>query len=303
MGKLEDMTLLVAVVDAGGLAAAGRRMNLSPATMTARLKAIEERYQTRFFNRSTRAIALTRSGEEFYYAALRVLEEVELAESKLMQKEGILSGTLRIAAPSDFGRQYLSPALLDFSRQHPEVKSSLYLSEDVVDLISLRLDMSIRFGNLPDSNLVTKVIRQNYRVLVASPAYLLAHGEPHSVQDLAGHRCLVMERRGTLMNEWRFEAEGEMQSARVTPAMVCDDGALLRQWVLAGAGIASKSWWDVKRDVEQGRLKVLLADSFIGFSRHDKKQVGLQFVYPQRRFQPLQVSMFSEFFINWLDNE
>ncbi|MCE0847636.1 LysR substrate-binding domain-containing protein [Buttiauxella sp. A2-C1_F] len=303
MGKLEDMTLLVAVVDAGGLAAAGRRMNLSPATMTARLKALEERYQTRFFNRSTRAIALTRSGEEFYYAALRVLEEVELAESKLMQKEGILSGTLRIAAPSDFGRQYLSPALLDFSRQHPEVKSSLYLSEDVVDLISLRLDMSIRFGNLPDSNLVTKVIRQNYRVLVASPAYLLAHGEPHSVQDLAGHRCLVMERRGTLMNEWRFEAEGEMQSARVTPAMVCDDGALLRQWVLAGAGIASKSWWDVKRDVEQGRLKVLLADSFIGFSRHDKKQVGLQFVYPQRRFQPLQVSMFSEFFINWLDNE
>lgn len=303
MGKLEDMTLLVAVVDAGGLAAAGRRMNLSPATMTARLKALEERYQTRFFNRSTRAIALTRSGEEFYYAALRVLEEVELAESKLMQKEGILTGTLRIAAPSDFGRQYLSPALLDFSRQHPEVKSSLYLSEDVVDLISLRLDMSIRFGNLPDSNLVTKVIRQNYRVLVASPAYLLAHGEPHSVQDLAGHRCLVMERRGTLMNEWRFEAEGEMQSARVTPAMVCDDGALLRQWVLAGAGIASKSWWDVKRDVEQGRLKVLLADSFIGFSRHDKKQVGLQFVYPQRRFQPLQVSMFSEFFINWLDNE
>jgi DNA-binding transcriptional LysR family regulator len=228
---------------------------------------------------------------------------VELAESKLMQKEGILTGTLRIAAPSDFGRQYLSPALLDFSRIHPEVKSSLYLSEDVVDLISLRLDMSIRFGNLPDSNLVTKVIRQNHRVLVASPAYLAVHQEPASVDELGEHRCLVMERRGTLMNEWRFEVEGETRSVRVTPAMVCNDGALLRQWVLAGAGIASKSWWDVKRDVEQGRLKVLLADSFIGFSRHDKKQVGLQFVYPQRRFQPLQVSMFSEFFINWLDNE
>ena len=303
MGKLEDMALLVAVAEAGGLAAAGRRMNLSPATMTARLKALEERYQTRFFNRSTRAIALTRAGEGFYYAALRVLEEMEQAESTLMQKEGVLSGTLRIAAPSDFGRQYLSPALLDFSRQHPEVKSSLYLSEDVVDLISLRLDMSIRFGNLPDSNLVTKVIRQNYRVLVASPAYFAAHGEPHSVDDLASHRCLIMERRGTLMNEWRFESDGEKRSVRVTPAMVCDDGALLRQWVLSGAGIASKSWWDVKRDVEQGRLKVLLADSFIGFSRHDKKQVGLQFVYPQRRFQPLQVSMFSEFFISWLENE
>lgn len=72
MGKLEDMALLVAVVEAGGLSAAGRHMGLSPATMTARLKAIEERYQTRLFHRSTRAITMTRAGEEFYHAALRV---------------------------------------------------------------------------------------------------------------------------------------------------------------------------------------------------------------------------------------
>lgn len=303
MGKLEDMALLVEVVEAGGLAAAGRRMNLSPATMTARLKALEERYQTRLFNRSTRAIALTPAGEEFYHAALRVLEEMAQAESKLTQKEGVLSGSLRISAPSDFGRQYLSPALLDFCRLHPGVKSTVYLSENVVDLIASRLDMSIRFGNLPDSNLVTKFIRPNYRVLVASKSYLKAHGTPHHPDELHEHRCLAMEQRGTLMNEWRFDAQGETAIVRVTPDMVCDDGALLRQWVLAGAGIASKSWWDVKRDVEQGRLIVLFADSFIGFSRHDKKQVGLQFVYPQRRFQPQQVTTFSEFFIHWLDNE
>ncbi|MCS3601661.1 DNA-binding transcriptional LysR family regulator [Buttiauxella sp. BIGb0471] len=303
MGKLEDITLLVEVVEAGGLAAAGRRMNLSPATMTARLKALEERYQTRFFNRSTRAIALTRAGEEFYHAALRVLEEMAQAESKLTQKEGVLSGSLRISASSDFGRQYLSPALLDFSRLHPEVRSSVYLSENVVDLIANRLDMSVRFGNLPDSNLVTKFIRPNHRVLVAAKSYLETHGIPQHPDELHAHRCLVMDQRGTLMNEWRFEEKGESAVVRVTPAMVCDDGALLRQWVLAGAGIASKSWWDVKRDVEQGRLAVLFAECFIGFSRHDKKQVGLQFVYPQRRFQPLQVTAFSEFFINWLDNE
>lgn len=278
-------------------------MNLSPATMTARLKALEERYQTRLFNRSTRAIALTRAGEDFYHAALRVMEEVSLAESKLAQKDGIVSGSLRISAPSDFGRQYLSAALLDFSRLYPEVRSSVYLSESVVDLIANRLDMSVRFGNLPDSNLVTKFIRPNHRVLVASKGYLETHGVPVHPDDLHGHRCLVMEQRGTPMNEWRFEEHNVPSVVRVTPAMMCDDGALLRQWVLAGAGIASKSWWDVKRDVEQGRLTVLFADTFIGFSRHDKKQVGLQFVYPQRRFQPLQVTAFSEFFIHWLDNE
>ena len=303
MGKLEDMALLVEVVEAGGLAAAGRRMNLSPATMTARLKALEERYQTRLFNRSTRAIALTRAGEEFYHAALRVLEEMAQAEARLTQKEGMLSGTLRISAPSDFGRQYLSPALLDFSRLYPDVRSAVYLSETVVDLIASRLDMSVRFGNLPDSTLVTKFIRPNHRVLVASEGYLESHGTPRHPDELHKHRCLVMEQRGMLMNEWRFDAQGGPAVVRVTPAMICDDGALLRQWVLSGAGIASKSWWDVKRDVEQGRLSVLFSGTFIGFSRHDKKQVGLQFVYPQRRFQPLQVTAFSEFFINWLDNE
>ncbi|CAM3463216.1 LysR family transcriptional regulator [Rouxiella silvae] len=303
MGKLEDMALLVEVVEAGGLAAAGRRMNLSAATMTARLKALEERYQTRLFNRSTRSIALTRAGEEFYHSALRVLEEMTQAEAKLTQKEGILSGSLRISAPSDFGRQYLSPALLDFSRLHPEVKSSVYLSEQVVDLIAHRLDMSVRFGNLPDSNLVTRFIKNNHRVIVASPAYLEKNSPIERPQDLLQHRCLALESRGTLLNEWRFEIDGEEHILRVPTVMVCDDGALLRQWVLAGAGIASKSWWDVKRDVEQGRLKVLFADTYIGFSRHDKKQVGLQFVYPQRRFQPLQVTTFSEFFINWLEQE
>ncbi|WP_044859827.1 LysR family transcriptional regulator, partial [Enterobacter ludwigii] len=110
MGKLEDMALLVEVAEAGGLSAAGRRLSLSPATMTARLKAIEERYQTRLFHRSTRAISLTRAGEEFYHAALRVLEEMHHAESLLAQKEGVLSGNIRLSAPSDFGRQYLSPA-------------------------------------------------------------------------------------------------------------------------------------------------------------------------------------------------
>jgi hypothetical protein len=98
MGKLEDMALLVAVVEAGGLSAAGRHMGLSPATMTARLKAIEERYQTRLFHRSTRAITMTRAGEEFYHAALRVLDEMNHAESLLTQKEGVLSGNIRISA-------------------------------------------------------------------------------------------------------------------------------------------------------------------------------------------------------------
>ncbi|HIE9526841.1 TPA: LysR family transcriptional regulator [Klebsiella variicola subsp. variicola] len=300
MGKLEDMALLVAVAEAGGLSAAGRRLSLSPATMTARLKAMEERYQTRLFHRSTRAITLTRAGEDFYHAARRVLEEARHAESLLTQKEGVLSGNIRLSAPSDFGRQYLSPAIVDFSRRHPEVTFSVFLGERVEDLVANRLDMSIRVGNLPDSSLAIRHIRPNHRVLVASEAYLATHGTPASLDELHHHRCLALERHGVVMNEWRFEEAGKEQIIRVTPAMVCDDGALLRQWALSGAGIAGKSWWDVKRDVEEGRLQVLFADRFTGFSPLDRKEVGLQFVFPQRKLQPPQVSAFMAFFIDWL---
>ncbi|WP_323113349.1 LysR family transcriptional regulator [Klebsiella variicola] len=300
MGKLEDMALLVAVAEAGGLSAAGRRLSLSPATMTARLKAMEERYQTSLFHRSTRAITLTRAGEDFYHAARRVLEEARHAESLLTQKEGVLSGNIRLSAPSDFGRQYLSPAIVDFSRRHPEVTFSVFLGERVEDLVANRLDMSIRVGNLPDSSLAIRHIRPNHRVLVASEAYLATHGTPASLDELHHHRCLALERHGVVMNEWRFEEAGKERVVRVTPAMVCDDGALLRQWALSGAGIAGKSWWDVKRDVEEGRLQVLFAERFTGFSPLDRKEVGLQFVFPQRKLQPPQVSAFMAFFIDWL---
>ncbi|HID8737272.1 TPA: LysR family transcriptional regulator [Klebsiella variicola] len=300
MGKLEDMALLVAVAEAGGLSAAGRRLSLSPATMTARLKAMEERYQTRLFHRSTRAITLTRAGEDFYHAARRVLEEARHAESLLTQKEGVLSGNIRLSAPSDFGRQYLSPAIVDFSRRHPEVTFSVFLGERVEDLVANRLDMSIRVGNLPDSSLAIRHIRPNHRVLVASEAYLATHGTPAALDELHHHRCLALERHGVVMNEWRFEEAGKERVVRVTPAMICDDGALLRQWALSGAGIAGKSWWDVKRDVEEGRLQVLFAERFTGFSPLDRKEVGLQFVFPQRKLQPPQVSAFMAFFIDWL---
>ena len=301
MGKLEDMALLVAVAEAGGLSAAGRRLSLSPATMTARLKAMEERYQTRLFHRSTRAITLTNAGEDFYHAARRVLEEARHAESLLTQKEGVLSGDIRLSAPSDFGRQYLSPAIVDFTRRHPEVTFSVYLGERVEDLVANRLDMSIRVGNLPDSSLAIRHIRPNHRVLVASEAYLATHGTPASLDELHHHRCLALERHGVVMNEWRFEEAGKERVVRVTPAMVCDDGALLRQWALSGAGIAGKSWWDLKRDVEEGRLQVLFAERFTGFSPLDRKEVGLQFVFPQRKLQPPQVSAFMAFFIDWLE--
>jgi DNA-binding transcriptional LysR family regulator len=121
MSKIDNMELFVQVVKAGGLAIAGRHIGLSPASMTARMNALERHYNTRLLNRTTRKISLTEAGQRFYEACLRVLVEVDGAEALLFTDKEALSGQLRITATSDFGRQYVAPTLSEFVNLHPDV--------------------------------------------------------------------------------------------------------------------------------------------------------------------------------------
>ncbi|MEI8593668.1 LysR family transcriptional regulator [Photobacterium sp. Hal280] len=301
MAKTDDMALFVQVVKSGGLAAAGRKLGLSPASMTARMNQLEHRYQTRLLNRNTRHISMTEAGYRFYEACLRVVEEVEAAEAVFMQCEAELSGSLRITAPSDFGRQYVAPALAAFSEAHPKVAPHLYLTDGMVKLVDEGIDIAIRLGNLPDSNLIAKALVQNRRVVCASPAYLAKAGHPAHPDDLRHHRCLVMEWAGQVMNAWHFVTDKGPMTVDVEPAMICTDGALVRQWAVEGCGIAMKSWWDVRQDVLDGRLQVLFDDQVRGLSLSDTESVALQLVYPGRKFQPRQVIAFAQFLMDWME--
>lgn len=308
MTKIDDMALFAQVVKAGGLAAAGRQLGLSPASMTARLKALESRYDTRLLNRSTRSISLTEAGHRFYEACLRVVAEVTAAEATLQESRHTFSGTLRITAPSDFGRQYVAPALVEFVQAHPEVVPYLFLSENMVNLIAEGFDIGVRLGNLPDSGLMMRSLAQdNRRILCAAPAYLAQHGEPTHPTALQQHSCLVIERQGQQLNQWSFRPVATPAVAPITlkvnAALVGSDGALIRQWALAGAGIALKSYWDVKQDIAEGRLKVILNQYVAGGYSGDNQTVGLQLVYPSRKYLPRQVAGFIDFFADHMKKE
>lgn len=296
MAKIDDMELFVYVVKAGGLAAAGRQIGLSPASMTARINALEQHYKTRLLHRTTRSITLTDAGQKFYGACLRVLDEVEQAEALLQNDRESLSGQLRITAPADFGRQYVAPALADFVSLHPALSPYLHLSDGIVNLAEQGYDLGIRYGNLPDSTLVIRHLADNHRVLVASPAYLKAHGTPEHPNDLEQHQCLVLERLGEPLNEWRFHTKKGQQSIKVTPAFTSNDGATIRHWSLAGKGISYRSIWDVRRDIEANLLQTVLNDFVLGFQASDTGKTGLQLVYPNRQYLPAQVAGFVEFF-------
>ncbi len=295
MSKIDNIALFVQVVKAGGLAAAGRQIGLSPASMTARINALEQHYEIRLLNRTTRKISLTDTGERFYNACLRVLAEIEDAEAHLRDDKKSLSGRLRVTAPSDFGRQYIAPALSEFTKSHNDITPYLHLTDGIMNLTEHNFDLGIRFGNLPDSNLIMKRLADNHRVLVASPDYLTQYGIPTKPDDLMEHRCLVMERLGEPLNGWRFHQNKKEYIIKVTPALISNDGAIIRQWALAGIGIAYKSIWDVKQDIKEGTLITLLNDYVLGFHHSDNKKIGLQLVYPSRQYLPRQVVAFIGF--------
>ncbi|WP_405598755.1 MULTISPECIES: LysR family transcriptional regulator [unclassified Pseudoalteromonas] len=291
MAKIDDMQLFVHVVRSAGLAAAGRKIGLSPASMTARINQLENHYQTRLLIRNTRSIKLTDAGERFYQGCLRVIAEVDAAEQSIAINDCELSGSLKITAPSDFGKQFVAPALSKFVALNPQVKPHLHLTDGLISLIEEGIDVAIRFGNLPDSNLISRMIKPNKRVLCASADYIEKHGQPLSPDDLVDHRCLVMERFGQPMNEWHFKNT----IIRVPVAMSSCDGSVIRHWAINGAGIALKSLVDISVDLANGSLVTLLDEDILGFSNKDKEQIGLQFVYPSRKFQPRQAVAFMDF--------
>ncbi|MEM7761762.1 MAG: LysR family transcriptional regulator [Cyanobacteria bacterium P01_A01_bin.40] len=301
MTKIDDMLLFVQVVKAGGLAAAGRQLGLSPASMTARIKVLEARYDTRLLNRSTRSISLTDAGHRFYEACLRVVADVAEAEAVLQEGKRDYSGQLKVTAPSDFGRQFVVPALAEFVSEHLQVKPYLHLSDSMVNLIEAGFDLGIRHGNLSDSNLMMRSLAtDNRRVLCASPEYLQKYGIPKQPQDLVEHQCLVMERLGEQLNQWRFQSEHRTVTIRVNAAFMGNEGALIRQWALLHQGIALKSIWDVKQDLAAGRLVTVLDDYVVGGYAGNRPTVGLQILYPSRQYLPRQVAGFIEYFTEYV---
>ena len=296
LGRVDDIALFVRVVNAGGLAAAGRQLGLSPASMTARVNALEARYNTRLLQRTTRSISVTEAGKRFYDACVRVLDELDHAESLLKGGDSHLSGRLRITAPSDFGRQFVAPAILQFVRLHPGITPYLELSDNISNLVENSFDLGIHLGNLPDSTLIVSSLADNRRVLVASPSYLNKYGAPRHPEALLDHHCLVLERHGEPLKNWKFLEGNNKQVVSVPVSLSSNDGAVLRQWALDGFGIAMKSFWDVKNDLREGRLQSILEEFVLGFQPGDESKIGLQLVYPNRKYVPIQVEKFIEFF-------
>ena len=258
--RLGDMRLFVDAATLGSLSAAGRKEGLSPAAASARLIKLESALRARLFERTTRRLRLTDEGRLYLQHCRIALQAIDDAEALLQEGQNVIRGKVRISATSDFGRNLLGDWLNEFSAQYPDVSFALTLTDSVANLLQDEIDLAIRFAEPRDSSLVARRLAPNRRVLCASPEYLAKYGEPKHVSELIDHRFIVLINAAGPLNEYSFMTDDGpyTHTVPIENAWESNDGALAREWALAGYGIVHKSIWDIAADVRAGKLKLLM---------------------------------------------
>jgi DNA-binding transcriptional LysR family regulator len=241
--SLADMALFVRIVESGSLSAAGRAMGLPKATISRRLAALEQRLGAPLLHRSTRASTPTDFGLRYFQRAQPIVREAMLAQAEAESEHAEPSGFIRLAAPISFGQIVLAPMLFSFLAEHPAVRLDLRLNDERVPLIPGGIDLAIRMGPLDDSELVSRRLTVIPQRLVASAAYVAAHGEPQRPADLVDHRAILTR---IDLDHWRI---GE-DTVRLRWNMSTGNMLVTRDALLQGLGV--------------GVLPAFLADTAIG---------------------------------------
>jgi LysR family transcriptional regulator, transcriptional activator for dmlA len=285
-----DLEFFVLIARHRSLTAAARALDLTPPAATKRLAQLENRLGVRLVNRTTRSISLTSEGETFLAHATRILDEITEMEESVTSGRATPRGLLRVNATLGFGRTTIAPLVSEFAKHYPDVEVQVEVTDSPIDLVERGFDLSIRFGALPDQRLNARRLMSNRRFLCASPAYLDRYGEPESLADLAGHRCIIHRQNDDAYGVWRFITREHSEVIKVHGALSSNDGDIALGWALDGHGILIRSEWDLAKYVESGRLKIILpklvppaADLFV--------------YYPSRRNQSLRTRVFIDFLV------
>jgi len=285
VSPLADLEVFARVVTAGSMSAAGREMALSPAVVSKRIRRLEERLGTRLLQRTTRQLSLTEAGQGYYERVVAILASIDEAEAYVTRRSSLARGTLRVSAPTSFGRMHIAPHLTSFLSANPDLIVHLELSDSFVDIVGESYDLAVRIGELDDSSFVARRLAPNHRFLVASPAYLAERGTPATIADLQGHALLSHN-----SDTWRLEGPEGPVIVRLNGPLKTNSSEVIREATLAGIGIALRSTWDVGPELKDGRLLVVLP------AYRTSRRVGVHAVYPTRRFLAQKVRVF----IDWL---
>ena len=253
---LDELQAFAAVVDTGSITAAAQQLDLTVSAASRTLARLEEKLKTTLLRRTTRRLELTEEGRAFLQDARAIIESVENAEEQMLARREMPSGRLRVDAATPFMLHVIVPLVRGYRERYPQVELELNSNEGIIDLLERRTDVAIRIGRLKDSTLHSRRIGNSRLRILASPAYVEAHGQPRKVEDLGKHTLLGFTQPESL-NVWPIlGTDGE--PCRIEPGIWSSSGETLRQLALDGAGIVCLSDFMTAQDREAGRLVQVL---------------------------------------------
>ncbi|WP_105133455.1 LysR family transcriptional regulator [Burkholderia sp. BE12] len=254
---LDELQAFAAVVDTGSITAAAQQLDLTVSATSRTLARLEEKLKTTLLRRTTRRLELTEEGRAFLQNARAIIESVENAEEQMLARREMPSGRLRVDAATPFMLHVIVPLVRGYRERFPKVDLELNSNEGIIDLLERRTDVAIRIGRLKDSTLHSRRIGSSRVRILASPAYIEAHGQPRKVEDLAKHTLLGFTQPESL-NVWPIlGTDGEPY--RIEPGVWSSSGETLRQLALEGTGVVCLSDFVTAQDREAGRLVQVLA--------------------------------------------
>lgn len=269
MHWLRSWESFVRIVETGSMAAAARRLDCTRAQISKQVADLEREFGVRLFERSTRKLTLTPSGEVFHQHALRALDAISSTEIAVRNLGDTPCGLLRVSASITFGRMYIAPLLPRITAQYPELECELILTDQLVDLVDDNIDLALRHTKAPPEDAVAKRLVTLNRVICATPDYLATHGTPEHPGELARHPCF-----GYLQSEMSSTLEligrnGEQVSVPISSRFRFNNLDCILDAVLAGHGLAILPTYLAGPKIQNGRLHTILDDyePLAGFGR------------------------------------
>lgn len=296
MDHLTGIRIFTRVVELGSFSKAADDLTVSQSTATKQIGWLESHLGARLLNRNTRTVSLTEAGGLYYERCKVILKEVDDAGALVGHRSNGLTGTLRVSTSVAFGRRIISPMLIDFMREHPQLKIDVTCEDAYVDLVSRGIDIALRMGRLADSSLGGRYIGSNPWVMVASPGYLAEQGTPQTPEDLNDHDCIVY-------SSVQGDAVWQLHSPAGKNHVIIANGRLrsnnlstVLSAVHLSQGIAILPLYVASASLKTGRVVAVLEDFTL-------PQQELHAVFPSPKLVPEKVGAFIRFLLPRFEGE
>ena len=287
MDRLEAMSVLLAVSEAGSISAASRKLKVPLATISRKVSELESHLNARLLMRSNRQITLTEAGRSFVAASRRILQELGDAEREVSGEQKILKGELVLSAPIALGRFHLLPVVNDFLKDYPSMDVRMMLADRRLNLIEDHIDIGLRVGDLADFSLVARKVGSVRRVVCASPTYLKRRGRPKTPDELKNHDCITFE--NTLSAQtWSLNVGKVEKHFPIHSRLIVSTAEAATDAAVAGIGLTRMLDYQIAAQLREGALKLVLK-SF----RSPPKPVHL--IYEAGQHLPLKIRTFLDY--------